>query len=618
MREQLAIFWKKCIKWTKQAFDFFRIKSQSILHVLLAWLGTCGVLLTLKNIYAGLLASVAFLAVVIFVLLFYLYQKVNKLSKGERVLQLSFTALIALALVLGVQLDMTGEINWHLETLLTVVLLCFTVGPIIGALITSIKNCNLENFAIKNPKRFFWISFALIFVGNFLVFLALFPGVYGYDAGAQILQILDNNVQPTTHFSILYSTIIAMFVNLGQTVFHSAEIGFALYAFSQMVVMDLIATKITLFATRKTQNGLLYLFCLLFFSCFPFFTVATVSSAQDVLFSGVFALLVMDIYRMSDNEDYLKKPINLVSSAFLILILCLLRNNGFYCILLMIPFVIILQKQHRLVVLIGILAPLLIYKIISGPIYSLVGITSTDTIREMASIPSQQLARVYSYNRSAYNEQDLKKLLVYYEGLEGFEIYPYQPMIADPAKRLLNNEATKDDLLGYIELWAKIGLKDPKNYVEAFLMNSLGFWYPGKFYPDSRMYHPPLEYNMMDTERFGDGAYVTIKRKSLLPFYEKLLCKVVSDNAWQKIPVLSLLTSGGTYFWLTCFAVGVIILQKRWKLLMPLSLLVGLYITLFLSPVALMRYYFPIMLLAPVLIGLILCELRLDTTKARP
>lgn len=53
------------------------------------------------------------------------------------------------------------------------------------------------------------------------------------------------------------------------------------------------------------------------------------------------------------------------------------------------------------------------------------------------------------------------------------------------------------------------------------------------------------------------------------------------------------------------FVVGVVIMQKRYKLLVAMSLVVGLYLTLLLSPVAIFRYAYPIVILGPVFVGLL-------------
>ena len=45
-------------------------------------------------------------------------------------------------------------------------------------------------------------------------------------------------------------------------------------------------------------------------------------------------------------------------------------------------------------------------------------------------------------------------------------------------KSCFQNEAYDADKWKYAELWVKIGLKKPLSYINAWLVNSYGFWYP--------------------------------------------------------------------------------------------------------------------------------------------
>ena len=162
-------------------------------------------------------------------------------------------------------------------------------------------------------------------------------------------------------------------------------------------------------------------------------------------------------------------------------------------------------------------------------------------------------------------------------------------------------------MLKYISLWASVGIKDPQNYIEAHMLNTLGFWYPNKIYYDSRMYHPYIEFSMLDAKKWNSN-YIEIKRDSKIPKYKEILEIIVEKNAWQNIPIFSLLFSAGFYFILVIFLLSLILLYKNYEYLAPMSVILSLYFTLFLAPVALYRYVFPIVTILPVIISLILCQ----------
>ena len=378
-----------------------------------------------------------------------------------------------------------------------------------------------------------------------------------------------------------------------------------------MTFLSYVATKITVFCAKRIPNKIIYFINVLFFSFFPLYTLMSISAAQDSVFAGLFCLIILNVIELIENKDYWKNKLKPISLGILIFLLCLIRNNGFYCILISIPFIFLACKNKKIVVLLIFIIPLFAYKIYSGPVFNILGVTKTDTFREMLSIPSQQFARVYNYNLKVFSKEELKQLKKFYPQIDDFKYYTYRQSIADPTKSVLNNKYVKSNLKDYISLWTSNGVKDPENYVEAFLLNSLGFWYPNKNYNDDRMYHPYIEIEMMDAAKWNP-RYVQIKRESKFPIYEKILNITIGKNAWKRIPVISTIFTTGTYFIIFIFLFLLTILRRNFKYMLPISIILGLYATLFLSPVALFRYCFPIIMVSPLMINLILYQKKND------
>lgn len=583
----------------------FKKNKINIINLILSFIATIGILetyaLTTKNsnIYNS------FSNFILFILFFITYSKKLKVSKSEKIFSILFSTIISLILIIGTQLEYYSEIIWNLTTIIKIVCLIFSIFPLCNMLINFINNTKIKNISNINYKKLSIITFFIILFFNSLVFIAIYPGEYGYDAGFQIMEILEGDVSLTSHFSLLFSAILAYVVKLGKILFNSYQTGFAIYCFLQMTFLCYTSTKITIFSTKATKNIYIYIFSILFFSFFPLYTVMSLSAAQDSIFAGIFALIVLNLMDLINNNYYYDTKYKPVCLGILLLLLCLIRNNGFYCILVSIPFILIFNKNKKLLTMIIFIIPLCLYKIYTGPIMDYMNVIKGDSINEMSSVPSQQLARVYNYNYEAFNEKDLKKLSLYYNKLDEFKYYTYRQSISDPIKALLNPKNTKNNLIDYGKLWISIGIKDPKNYIEAFLLNTLGFWFPNKNFKDDRMYHPYIEYEMMDG-KLWNPKYLDIKRDSKFPLYDKILSLTLVNNAWKKIPVISTLFTAGTYFIIFIFLIGFIILRRKFKLFIPLSIIIGLYSTLFLSPVALFRYCFPIVILLPIFIGLIL------------
>ena len=139
-----------------------------------------------------------------------------------------------------------------------------------------------------------------------------------------------------------------------------------------------------------------------------------------------------------------------------------------------------------------------------------------------------------------------------------------------------------------------------KSYTNAFLINTQGFWYPNKTYPDERIFHPYIEYKISTPSIFSSD-FIEIKRNSKIPVLEKYFSKVLNENEWQKIPIISSICSMGSYFVFGIFLILLALYKKKYKHLIVLSIYIGIYITLLLSPVALYRYVYSVAISIPFL-----------------
>lgn len=583
---------------------------KNIIPFVLSFISTLGIN-GLITITSEQVTNNSFVYFIFFALFLFTFSKIKIFKKGYTIFSIIFSVFLSLVLIIGSQLEFYSEIIWSFATLIKIIALSVSIFPLNYLLLKYVDKFKIQKSDNINYKKIFVITFLIILFFNFLVFLALYPGEYGYDAGFQIMEILEKDVQITSHFSLLFSFILAKVVNLGKVLFGSYQVGFGIYCFLQMTFLSYVATKITVFCVKRIPNKIIYFINVLFFSFFPLYTLMSISAAQDSVFAGLFCLIILNVIELIENKDYWKNKLKPISLGILIFLLCLIRNNGFYCILISIPFIFLACKNKKVVVLLIFIIPLFAYKIYSGPVFNILGVTKTDTFREMLSIPSQQFARVYNYNLKVFSKEELKQLKKFYPQIDDFKYYTYRQSIADPTKSVLDNKYVKSNLKDYISLWTSNGVKDPENYVEAFLLNSLGFWYPNKNYNDDRMYHPYIEIEMMDAAKWNP-RYVQIKRESKFPIYEKILNITIGKNAWKRIPIISTIFTTGTYFIIFIFLFLLTILRRNFKYMLPISIILGLYATLFLSPVALFRYCFPIIMVSPLMINLILYQKKND------
>lgn len=132
-------------------------------------------------------------------------------------------------------------------------------------------------------------------------------------------------------------------------------------------------------------------------------------------------------------------------------------------------------------------------------------------------------------------------------------------------------------------------------------MSCLATWYPNKYYPDERQYHPYIEIEMIDAKSYSPD-YLELERSSFIPDLNERLITFFDEAQWQDIPVISSLFTAGTYVWIVLLFVLYCILIRAYKYLIPASLLLGLIITIVLGPVSLIRYLYPVIFTVPVII----------------
>lgn len=558
------------------------------------------------------LATNNLVAVVLLFLLYIWYSKRNlKLGRREGVFVVVGTVILAGILTIGGQLEYYNEIFWRISTIVKVVLVGFLVYPVVWELIKAVSELKVGRMVWE--QKYFWIAFAIIAISTFIVWRALWPGIYTYDMASQNEQISSGNI--TAHWSLLYGYLFAGFLDLGHLIFHNYEAGMAMAMIVQALFIIFVETKIIKFATERSKSLVVYLGGILLFSLVPFFTVISVSSAQDVLFAGLFALVVLELVGVVEDKKRIDKKYTVIKLLFLSVAMCMLRNNGVYALLVMFVFTAIFYKAPKKKLLYTIGGAIVLSFLYSGPMLSVLGVKKTTAVQEIAGVPSQQIARAYFAGK--ISDQEREEVQKFYDfsatdyDTEGdFAQYPKYPLIADYTKSTLRTEAVKDDLLQYIGLWMKLGLKNPDDYVEAFLLNSFGYWYPNKNYSDPRLSLDFMNYpGFAMTGAFYDSEHhpnmKPVVRADYDPEKAIELDDFVFGDKWMTIPIVSTICSIGTYMLLMWFVVGVVIMQKRYKLLVAMSLVVGLYLTLLLSPVAIFRYAYPIVILGPVFVGLL-------------
>ena len=108
-------------------------------------------------------------------------------------------------------------------------------------------------------------------------------------------------------------------------------------------------------------------------------------------------------------------------------------------------------------------------------------------------------------------------------------------------------------------------------------------------------------FGYLSTDNRAMPAGCEIVEHSFLPGLRAAMERVVSDNSYQKVPVVRILFAPAFYWWLLCMYLAAAIYRREYRLLLPAVFLAAYYLTLLLSPAVLIRYMYPFVVTVPVI-----------------
>ena len=452
-----------------------------------------------------------------------------------------------------------------------------------------------------------WLFYsAVILVCWIPVFLAYYPSVFAYDAEGQLYQVLAHDY--STHHPLLHTIFLGIFFRLGGNVLGSCSAGMALHSVVQMALMACSFGYALAFLHRKGVPAYLRVMLCLFYAVFPTNSILALSTTKDVLFSALVLLHTLCLYRMTDYT-YTPAAGDRICYLLWTVLLLLFRNNALYAMLPGIPVICLLLRRRsvketgrrREYLILTVLA-LLLAGAGNAALKSALQAQSGSP-REMLSIPLQQMARTRVTSEESLSPDMRRELNRYLP--EEWVFAAYDPHLADPVK---NRAIIHDDPAGLIRTWFLLGLEHPQTYLDAFLDNSIGCWFL-EDQTHAQIYGLGTEsgFGYLSTDNRTMPAGFEVEEHSCLPALRAAMERVVSDNAYQKIPVLRILFAPAFYWWLLCLYMAAVIYTRQYRLLVPAVFLVGYYLTLLLSPAVLIRYMYPLVVTVPVLCCCLLC-----------
>lgn len=462
--------------------------------------------------------------------------------------------------------------------------------------------CKVERLLqrpMSNEKRFLVLSFILMVVVWFVGLLACYPGIYAYDSA---FQMRFYEVGPmTAHHPILHTYMLGWCVDIGRGIFNSPEVGVFIYSIIQILLMALMFTYM-LHKLKTMMPHFVRLITALGVAFIPYNVMLSFSVTKDVLFAGLTIMVLIKSYEMVlDLKGFFKSKKAIISYVITVFLMCAMRNNGIYCFLVLGVLLIVIGKGVRIKSTFVVVGVCIFWMLYTGPFYKALGI-EPGLEAEALSVPMQQMARVMKYTPDDISEDEFEEAAKFIPAYDR-----YIPRISDNVKDYFDNDYYVAHKKDFYSIWAKIGMKNPGTYIDAWASLTVGYWYTGMKYPDPGTYINYLDFYNRDMSGASNATeYFVIKKTSYIPwlsdYYENFAAHVPEQN----IPIYNIVFSPGIMFFMLLFCILYVIYKKEYKDLIPMGLLFGLWLTLLLSPAVLFRYAYPICVCMPFVITIAL------------
>lgn len=452
------------------------------------------------------------------------------------------------------------------------------------------KTSNKEyKFFSANKKSILFVALLLILI--YLPYiLNYFPGNVLIDSTVQILQG-QGDLEFTNHHPVLHTMCIKTCIDIGYGLTGSYQFGVALYTIIQTVLTAFVFSYAIYYMAKKKVPLAARICALIFFALCPTIGFYTITMYKDIPFALLMLIVTIGIIEMVTNTDEFmssKKKIALLSIC--ILLAMFFRNNGIYAFILAFPFFLIAMKKYWKKILIIFLLPIILYEIITNPIYNWIGIKKGSS-REALTIPIQQFARLMIYKNDELTDVQKDKIKEYLP-IDNFKDL-YNPVFADPIKSNFSEEAFEKDKIGLIKLYFELAIKFPGETIKSFILGNYGYYYPNVVGWGV--------YTGVNTESFDGMQKYDIKTTPIIKL--QILDKINNFVNNRDFPIISMILSIGFLFWILLICMGYCVYEKLYLKLLIFIPVLFVWVTVLASPVfAEPRYVYCLFTTIPIFI----------------
>lgn len=453
----------------------------------------------------------------------------------------------------------------------------------------------INRYKIFDNKRLFFILWILIFISWMFCFLSYYPGIFSYDMQLQTAFLyIEPNIfskyHPPLHtYFWKFCLFISSYIKIE---------ALAIYSLLQMFIMSGISAYLVTFIIKREKSNFINILTILFFTLNPIVAIISLLPTKDVLFSGGVSLFVLEVYKFLENkEDYFKKIYNYIKLIIITTILCLLRNNAIYIVVIFTIILCLCNKGKVFELLCVFLCSIAIYEFTDNYVYVKLGIAEGFE-REKIPVLLQQISLVDYLHHYKLDENTKEEINRYwYRDDSNKEYYNYR--FGDVAKYYFYEDEYIKDKKGFYKLYFKLLKKYPKDYINAFLNLNIPSWYI-----DSKTIDPYSKRAYIEDNIYESYHYV-VKRKSKLKKGLKFYSNIANYSYIENIPIINKICSIYMPIWFLLFTMLVCIIKKMKDKILVLLPPLLLWFTYLLGPVSCFRYMIPIFMLYPLFIFII-------------
>lgn len=578
------------------------------------------------SLYNSNMLLAAFICIVFIYL--YIKNKDTKITKPKIIASIIFSIFMIIGEVCNLYGDISVGFNFYLNLIYTIIKFIgyFNAFKLMFIYLDKVIS-KLDNNPLEPKKNIFkWyidkltkypfrtsLCTLLILFGIYMI--AYYPMVLSPDPRNQLYMYLgvrtditdsvilrNPNVFITNHHPILQTYLMGWSLSLGRAL-GSDNFGLFIYTLFQTVIYASVLAYSIKFLNKHGISNKWYFVVLLIYLLVPMYAFYTVSAVKDTLYTAFVMLFILWLFDIVEN--YMNKKISKKSYIyvfFVMLLICLFRNNGIYVCLLTLPVLFFMNKKNRLGILLVAAALFGSMQITNKVIIPALGV-SDGSVREALSIPFQQTARLVKYNESIISYEDkqiIDKVLEYDTLAERYESH-----LSDNVKNKYNKDATKEDLFNYLKVWFKYLFKDPICYINATLDNTFGYFYPNvhRWYLYYDYWDDLVDPTIIDYH-FNDSTWWL--RVPLTNYGE----------TFPYIPLIGLLSNIGASAWMLIILTIYLMTKKNKKYILVLVPSYLSWLICIASPCnAYFRYVMPNMFVLPVMTCLLINKAKGDKNE---